>query len=78
MIQMMKNAYQATEALGDCLLLLGRYFLLTVPTLEKLKKLTGAEKVRREIVTKAKNPASHLRNPDRKAGKGAKKEPLST
>ncbi len=37
-------------------------YFLAVPALEKLRELNGGGDVRMEIVTKAKNPARHLKN----------------
>ena len=69
-VQMMEDAYRAARTLGDCLLLLDRYFL-TVPALEKLAALNGNGEARMEIVTKAKRSCVAFEKPaPRKAGRG--------
>ena len=76
-VQMIGDAYRAACTLGDCLLLLDRYFL-TVPALEKLASLNSSGKAHMQIVTKAKRTCVAFEKPaPRKAGRGRppKKEP---
>ena len=69
-VQIVEDAYQAAQALGDILLLLDRYFL-TVPALEKLKALNSSGNIRMEIVTKAKKSCTAYEKPGpRKPGRG--------
>ncbi len=66
---MVEDAYQATLAFGDCLLLPDRYFL-TVPALEKLKTLNSSGTARMEIITKAKKSCTAYEKPgSRKPGR---------
>ena len=68
-VQMIEDAYRAACTLGDCLLLLDRYFL-TVPALEKLESLNSSGKAHMEIVTKAKRTCVSFEKPaPRKAGR---------
>jgi hypothetical protein len=70
MVQMIEDTYRAARTLGDCLLLLDRYFL-TVPELEKLAALNRNGEARMEIVTKAKRSCVAFEKPAlRKAGRG--------
>ena len=69
-VQMIEDAYRAACTLGDCLLLLDRYFL-TVPALEKLASLNSSGKAHMEIVTKAKRTCVAFEKPaPRKAARG--------
>lgn len=61
-LKMVGDAYHATQAFGDCLLLLDRYFL-TVPALKTLNALNRAGAVRLETVTKAKKSCTAFEKP---------------
>lgn len=69
-IRMVEDGYEAARTFRPSLLLLDRYFL-SVPALQRLAKLNGAEPVRLEIVTKAKSSCVvYQPAPARKPGRG--------
>lgn len=68
-VQMIDQGFVAAQAFGKAILLLDRYFLLSIPALERWKEANASAAAPLHIVTKAKaNAVAYEHPPTRKKG----------